>query len=53
MFIEGALPGVPLDIGAEALRRGAEEAFAELKLSHVPRNWLQVIAQRPLNPTAG
>ena len=53
MFIEGALPGVPLDIGAEALRRGVEEAFEELKLSHVPRNWLQVIAQRPLNPTAG
>jgi len=53
MFIEGALPGVPLEVGAEALRRGVEEAFDELKLSCVPRNWLQVIVQRPLNPTAG
>lgn len=53
LFIEGALPGVPLDIGAEALRLGADQAFAELKLSVVPRNWLQVIVQRPLNPSAG
>lgn len=53
LFIEGALPGVPLEIGAEALRRGVEEAFDELKLANVPRNWLQVIVQRPLNPTAG
>lgn len=53
LFIEGALPGVPLEIGAEALRRGVEEAFDELKLSYVPRNWLQVIVQRPLNPSAG
>src|SRR5437667_382167 len=53
LFIEGALPGVPLEIGAEALRRGVEEAFEELKLANVPRNWLQVIVQRPLNPTAG
>ena len=53
LFIEGALPGVPLEIGAEALRRGVEEAFEELKLANVPRNWLQVVVQRPLNPTAG
>lgn len=53
MFIEGALPGIPLELGAEALRRGVEEAFAELKLSYVPRNWLQIIVQRPLNPTTG
>ncbi len=53
MFIEGALPGIPLELGAEALRLGVEEAFAELKLSYVPRNWLQIIVQRPLNPSAG
>ncbi len=52
LFIEGALPGIPLDLGAEALRLGADQAFAELNLSVVPRNWLQVIVQRPLNPTA-
>ena len=47
MFIEGALPGVPLEVGAEALKFGVHSAFDELKLSVVPRNWLQVIAQRP------
>lgn len=47
MFIEGALPGVPLEIGAEALKYGVRTAFDELHLSVVPRNWLQVIAQRP------
>ncbi len=47
MFIEGALPGVPLEVGAEALKYGVRTAFAELKLAAVPRNWLQVIARRP------
>jgi ubiquinone/menaquinone biosynthesis C-methylase UbiE len=47
MFIEGALPGVPLEVGAEALKYGVRTAFDELGLSVVPRNWLQVIAQRP------
>jgi len=48
LFIEGALPGVPLEMGAEALRRGVNQAFQELQLSVMPRNWLQVIARRPL-----
>ncbi len=47
MFIEGALPGVPLEIGAEALTHGVRQAFEELHLSIVPRNWLQVVARRP------
>ena len=46
LFIEGALPGAPLGLGAEALRRGAAEAFDELGLTSVPRNWLQVLARR-------
>ena len=50
LFIEGALPGVPLEMGAEALRRGVNQAFQELQLSVMPRNWLQVIARRPLTP---
>jgi ubiquinone/menaquinone biosynthesis C-methylase UbiE len=46
MFIEGALPGVPLDVGMEALKAGVRQAFAELKLQAVPRIWLQVVARR-------
>lgn len=45
LFIEGALPGVPLPAGAEALEYGAAEAFAELSLRSVPRRWLQLIAR--------
>ncbi len=44
LFIEGALPGAPLAAGADALEHGASEAFAELGLEYVPRNWLQVVA---------
>jgi SAM-dependent methyltransferase len=43
LFIEGALPGVPLAAGADALVHGAAEAFDELGLDAVPRNWLQVV----------
>ncbi|MDR7481465.1 MAG: methyltransferase domain-containing protein [Armatimonadota bacterium] len=46
MFIEGALPGVPLEVGAEALKVGVREAFRELSLQSVPRIWLQAIARR-------
>jgi ubiquinone/menaquinone biosynthesis C-methylase UbiE len=46
LFIEGALPGVPIPIGADALEAGAAEAFRELELTDVPRNWLQLIGQR-------
>lgn len=45
LFIEGALPGVPLAAGAEALGHGATEAFEELGLTDIPRNWLQVVAR--------
>ena len=44
LFIEGALPGAPLDAGAEALGVGAGEAFEELGLEFVPRRWLQLVA---------
>ncbi len=47
LFIEGALPGVPLAAGADALAHGAAEAFEELGLDDVPRHWLQVVASRP------
>jgi ubiquinone/menaquinone biosynthesis C-methylase UbiE len=46
LFIEGALPGVPLEEACEALKVGVRQAFQELALATVPRNWLQVIARR-------
>ncbi len=46
LFIEGALPGIPLALGAEALGVSCYEAGAELGLEEVPRNWLQIIAHR-------
>jgi len=45
LFIEGALPGVPIPIGADALEYAAAEAMAELNLTEVPRIWLQLVAQ--------
>ncbi|MGO8946288.1 MAG: class I SAM-dependent methyltransferase [Ktedonobacterales bacterium] len=45
LFIEGALPGVPIPIGADALEYAAAEAFAELQITEVPRIWLQMVAQ--------
>ena len=46
LFIEGALPGIPLALGAEALGISAYEAGEELDLKEVPRNWLQIIAHK-------
>jgi ubiquinone/menaquinone biosynthesis C-methylase UbiE len=46
LFIEGALPGIPLALGAEALGISAYQAGAELGLKEVPRNWLQIIARK-------
>ncbi len=45
LFIEGALPGAPIPLGAQALRVSAAQAFEELGLSIVPRNWLQLVGQ--------
>ncbi len=50
LFIEGALPGVPIPIGADALEASAAQVFAELDINKVPRNWLQVVAQRNPGP---
>jgi ubiquinone/menaquinone biosynthesis C-methylase UbiE len=43
-FIEGALPGVPLDKASDCLVKGVREAFNELSISFVSRNWLEVVA---------
>jgi len=52
LFIEGALPGAPLAAGAQALEHGAAEAFDELGLDSVPRNWLQVVGTLGVRGTA-
>lgn len=44
LFIEGALPGIPLPLGAAALGTTVYEAGAELQLTNIPRNWLQLIS---------
>jgi ubiquinone/menaquinone biosynthesis C-methylase UbiE len=50
LFIQGALPGAPLAVGAEALSTAAAQVFEELGLAAVPRNWLHLVAQRELGP---
>jgi ubiquinone/menaquinone biosynthesis C-methylase UbiE len=44
LFIEGALPGVPLPEGSEALQEGLTRALDETGFSTVPRNWLECVA---------
>lgn len=46
LWIEGVLPGVPLEAGRESLIAGAREAFKELGLRTSPRNWLLIVASR-------
>ena len=46
LFIEGALPGVPLPLGAAALAAAVYQAGQELGISATPRNWLQLIASK-------
>jgi ubiquinone/menaquinone biosynthesis C-methylase UbiE len=46
LFIEGALPGVPLAYGAAALETAVYQAGNELGLTEVPRTWLQVVATK-------
>ena len=45
LFIEGALPGVPLQAGSDALQVGLERTMDELKVDSVQRNWLEVVAE--------
>ncbi len=46
LFIEGALPGTPLTIGAAALGSTAYEVGQELGMTGVPRMWLQIVAKK-------
>ena len=45
-WIEGVMPGVPLATGREALQKGLQDIWAEMKLESVPRLWLSVSAAR-------
>ncbi len=46
LFIEGVMPGVPLESASRALKYGARGAFEELGLETSPRNWLLVVASK-------
>ena len=45
-FIEGAMPGVPLDKASESLIKAAKETFREMKITYTTRNWLDIVAVR-------
>jgi ubiquinone/menaquinone biosynthesis C-methylase UbiE len=45
LFVEGALPGVPQDIAIPVLKESVAQAFDELEIETLPRNWLQVVAR--------
>ncbi|HLJ67895.1 MAG TPA: methyltransferase domain-containing protein [Chloroflexota bacterium] len=44
-FATGALPGVPVDVAIPILQRSVAQAYDELKIETLPRNWLQVVAR--------
>ncbi len=46
LWIEGILPGVPLDKGSEVLKETVRETFAELGIATSPRLWLLMVAAR-------
>lgn len=46
LFIEGALPGIPLAYAAEALGTAVYQAGEELSISAVSRTWLQMVATK-------
>jgi SAM-dependent methyltransferase len=48
LFIQGALPGAPLALGAAALGTAAYQAGQGLGMTTVPRLWLQIIATKRL-----
>jgi len=43
-FIEGVMPGVPLDIARDCLQKACKETWDEMELDTVPRNWMMVVA---------
>ena len=45
-FISGVMPGVPLEQASAALKEGVRQTFEEMKVTYIPRNWLDVVAVR-------
>ncbi len=45
-WIEGIMPGVPLEIGRACLQKGLRQVFEEMQLKTVPRTWLSISAVR-------
>lgn len=43
-WIEGVMPGVPLNKGREALQSGLRDVFKEMDIDSVPRQWLAMRA---------
>ncbi|HXG41818.1 MAG TPA: methyltransferase domain-containing protein [Dehalococcoidia bacterium] len=46
LWIEGILPGIPLETGSAVLKESVRDTFHELGLTFSPRNWLLVVASR-------
>lgn len=44
-FAEGALPGVPREVAIDVLQRAVAQAYQELGITELARNWLQVVAR--------
>jgi ubiquinone/menaquinone biosynthesis C-methylase UbiE len=45
-FIAGTMPGVPLDKASASLQEAVRQTFQEMNVTHIPRNWLDVVAVR-------
>ena len=45
-FVEGVMPGVPLEKASAALQEAVRQTFEEMKLTYVSRSWLDIVAVR-------
>ena len=45
-WIEGVLPGIPLDIGRKVLQQTVEALFKELNIKTLDRKWLSIVASK-------
>ena len=45
-FVQGALPGVPVETGSAVLQQAIIETFKDMNLTFVKRNWLEFVATR-------
>ena len=45
-WIEGVLPGIPLEIGRKVLQQTVESLFKELNIKTLDRKWLSIVASK-------